>query len=136
MVPTAADFQARGRGHLPGLLGMEVLETVPGRCRIRLEAEQRLRAPNGYLHAGTVVALADTACGYGCASSLPAGATGFTTLELKCNLVGTVRAGSVVAEARMVHGGRSTQVWDATVSDESTGRPVALFHCTQFLLRP
>ena len=41
-------------------------------------------APNGYLHAGTVVALADTACGYGCIASLPDGASGFTILLAVC----------------------------------------------------
>ena len=135
MISTPAEFQAIGRDSLPGLLGMEVLEVEPGRCRIRLGADVRLHAPNGYLHGGTVVALADTACGYGCVASLPEGATGFTTVELKANFVGTVREGSVVTEARMAHGGRSTQVWDATVSEESTGRTVALFRCTQLVLR-
>jgi uncharacterized protein (TIGR00369 family) len=92
-----------------------------------------LLAPNGYLHAGTVVALADSACGYGCIASLPDGATGFTTIELKTNFLATALAGTIGCESRRVHAGRTTQVWDATVSDE-TGKPLALFRCTQLLL--
>lgn len=132
---TRENFQAIGADHLPGLLGLEVLDVESGRCRIRLQASSRLQAPNGYLHGGAVVALADTACGYGCVASLPEGATGFTTIELKTNFMGTVREGPVVAEATLTHGGRTTQVWDATVLDEERGRVIAVFRCTQLLLR-
>ena len=132
---TREAFQAFGADHLPGLLGLEVVEIAPGSCRIRLQAGPHLHAPNGYLHGGAVVALADTACGYGCVASLPEDATGFTTIELKTNFLGTVREGPVLAEARLAHGGRTTQVWDATVSDETGGKAIAVFRCTQLLLR-
>ena len=93
-------------------------------------------APNGFLHAASVIALADTSCGYGCQVSLPAGATGFTTVELKSNFMGTAMVGDVITcRAWLVHGGRSTQVWDAEVADES-GRTLALFRCTQMVLYP
>lgn len=104
-----------------------------GFLRSRLDVGLRHNAPNGYLHAATVVALADTSCGYGSRLSLPEGA-GFTTIELKANFLGTVREGGIACEARLAHGGRSTQVWDATVSDESTGKVIALFRCTQLVL--
>lgn len=129
-------FQGAGADYLPGMLGIEVLAVESGHCRLRMQAGKRLQAPNGYLHGGAVVAIADTACGYGCVASLPEGATGFTTVELKTNFMGTVREGPVVADARLAHGGRTTQVWDADVVDETTGRTVALFRCTQMLLRP
>jgi uncharacterized protein (TIGR00369 family) len=93
-------------------------------------------APNGFLHAASVIALADTSCGYGCQVSLPAGASGFTTVELKSNFMGTATAGDVIAcRASLVHGGRSSQVWDAEVADDS-GRTMALFRCTQMVLYP
>jgi uncharacterized protein (TIGR00369 family) len=91
-------------------------------------------APNGYLHAGTVITLADTACGYGCILSLPDGAVGFTTIELKTNFLRTALAGTIACEATRIHGGRTTQLWDATVADEE-GRTLALFRCTQLVLR-
>jgi 1,4-dihydroxy-2-naphthoyl-CoA hydrolase len=91
-------------------------------------------APNGYLHAATVIALADTACGYGCFGALPEDATGFTTVELKANFIRTVRSGTIACEARLAHSGRTTQVWDAVVTGDDE-RPLALFRCTQLILR-
>jgi uncharacterized protein (TIGR00369 family) len=104
-----------------------------GRVVLRLPVRPELLAPNGYLHAGAVVALADTACGYGCFASLPDGGTGFTTIELKTNFLGTARDGTLECEAVRVHGGRTTQVWDATVRDEGA-KTLALFRCTQLVL--
>jgi len=127
-------FNQIGEGYLPGLLGIVFLEVEEGRLVSRLEVAQRHHAPNGYLHAATVVALADTSCGYGCRLSLPEDASGFTTVELKSNFMGTVREGGIRCEARLVHAGRSTQVWDATVSSEASGKPIALFRCTQMVL--
>jgi uncharacterized protein (TIGR00369 family) len=100
---------------------------------MQLPLRPELLAPNGYLHAATVVALADSACGYGCIASLPEGSTGFTTIELKMNFLATVLEGTLHCESRRIHGGRTTQVWDATVTDEA-GKTLALFRCTQFLL--
>ena len=118
-----------GRHRLPGLLGVQVDEIEEGRARMHLPLREELLAPNGYLHAGTVVTLADSACGYGCIASLPEGATGFTTIELKANFLRTTLAGTLSCESRRAHGGRTTQVWDATVRDDA-GKTLALFRCT------
>jgi 1,4-dihydroxy-2-naphthoyl-CoA hydrolase len=126
----------RGTGRLPGLIGLDVLEAGEGRLATRLELRDELLAPNGYLHAATIVALADTSCGYGTFVSLPEGAEGFTTIELKTNFLGTILAGVITCEARLAHGGRTTQVWDATVADDDSGKPLALFRCTQLILYP
>jgi uncharacterized protein (TIGR00369 family) len=123
-----------GEGHLPGLVGVIVDEVTDSVARAHLDVAEKHWAPNGYLHAGTIVALADTACGYGCILNLPEGATGFTTVELKTNFVRSVRSGTIACEARLVHGGRTTQLWDATVTDPD-GRTMALFRCTQLILR-
>ena len=126
----------RGIGTLPGLIGIEILEAEKGWLASRLELREELMAPNGYLHAATIVALADTSCGYGTFVSLPEGAEGFTTVELKSNFLGTKREGVIGCEARLAHGGRTTQVWDATVYDEASGKTLALFRCTQMVLYP
>jgi uncharacterized protein (TIGR00369 family) len=128
------DLRAAGTDRLPGLLGVDVIAFEDGVVDARLELRPVHMAPNGYLHAGTVVTLADTACGYGCVLSLPDGATGFTTIELKTNFLRTATTGTLACEARLVHGGRTTQVWDAVVRDDSA-RTLALFRCTQLLLR-
>jgi len=125
--------EAAGR-FLPGLVGVEVDSVGDGVVRAHLDLREELLAPNGYLHAASVIALADTACGYGCLLGLPDGGVGFTTIELKTNFVRTACEGTITCEARLVHGGRTTQLWDATVSDGG-GRPLALFRCTQLILR-
>jgi 1,4-dihydroxy-2-naphthoyl-CoA hydrolase len=125
-----------GHGYLPGLIGIEMRDVARGRVRSRLAIRTEHLAPNGYLHAATVVAVADTSCGYGTLASLPDGAQGFTTVELKSNFLGTVLDGAIACEATLVHAGRTTQVWDATVTDEVTARVIALFRCTQLLLYP
>jgi 1,4-dihydroxy-2-naphthoyl-CoA hydrolase len=126
-------FKELGRDRLPGLIGIEVDEIEVGHVRMHLPLREELLAPNGYLHAGTVVALADSACGYGCIASLPDGASGFTTIELKTNFLGTALSGTLTCESKRIHGGRTTQVWDAAVKDES-GKTLALFRCTQLML--
>jgi 1,4-dihydroxy-2-naphthoyl-CoA hydrolase len=117
------------------LLGIQIDEIEHGRVRMRLPLRPELLAPNGYLHAGTVVALADSSCGYGCIASLPPEATGFTTIELKTNFLATALDGTLACESKLVHGGRTTQVWDARVADQD-GKTLALFRCTQLLLYP
>lgn len=124
------------QGRLPGYLGMEVTAAERGRVEARIEVRPEHLAPNGYLHAATVVALADTCCGYGTRLSLPEGATGFTTIELKANFLGTALEGAIACTARLVHGGRTTQVWDAEVRRVPGDRVIALFRCTQLLLYP
>ena len=133
---SVAQWQTFGHGYLPGLVRIEFGDIAPGRVTSRLAVRQELMAPNGYLHAATVVALADTSSGYGTVASLPEGARGFTTIELKSNFLGTVREGAIACEATLTHGGRTTQVWDARITDEATGRVIALFRCTQLLLYP
>lgn len=125
----------RLRSGLPGHLGLELVAVCPGFLCLALSIDERHMAANGYLHAGTVVTLADTACGFGCMANLPEGAYSFTTIELKSNFLRTATRGRLRAEAQLVHGGRRTQVWDATVYDEAQ-RTLALFRCTQMLLYP
>ena len=139
----AIEFEDRGRDLLPGLVGIEFDSIESGLVLSRLTVERKHMAPNGFLHAASVIALADTSCGYGSQVSLPAGATGFTTVELKSNFMGTASAGDVITcRAWLVHGGRSTQIWDAEVRERhpppnsDQGRTLALFRCTQMVLYP
>jgi 1,4-dihydroxy-2-naphthoyl-CoA hydrolase len=116
------DLRRAGERYLPGLVGVEVTSVEDGVVRARLPLREHHLAPNGYLHAAAVIALADTACGYGCILGLPDGATGFTTIELKTNFLRTARDGTIECEARLVHGGRTTQLWDAEVVDAEARR--------------
>jgi uncharacterized protein (TIGR00369 family) len=131
---TIEQLNQRGQGHLPGLIGIEFLTMEPGRLTSRLTLRPELLAPNGYLHAAAIIALADTTCGYGTFTDLPDGAENFTTIELKSNFLGTAREGGIACAATRVHSGRTTQVWDAQVTDETSGKMIALFRCTQMIL--
>ena len=140
-MPLRLDFtleaaNRRGDGFLPGLMGFRVTAFEEGRLDAALDIRPQWRAPNGYLHAATIVALADTACGYGCLAHLPIDATNFTTIELKTNFLGTARGGTIACVARAIHLGRTTQVWDATVVRKDDERTIALFRCTQMILYP
>ncbi len=131
-----AHFQRFGANFLPGHLGIEIIEVSAERVRASLAVTQRLLAPNGFLHAGTIVTLADTCAGYGCVRTLPPGASGFTTIELKSNHLGTALDGVIDCVATPAHSGRTTQVWDATVTHRESGKTIALFRCTQLVLYP
>ncbi len=133
---TREHFQSFGAAYLPGHLGVEILTVGRDLVESRMAVVKQVMAPNGYLHAASVVALADTSCGYGCLSALPEGAKGFTTIELKANFLGTALEGAILCRATPLHLGRSTQIWDAAVTVEASGARIALFRCTQMVLWP
>ena len=133
---TLEDFNRIGVGKLPGLLGIVITQVSGSEVRAELAINETHMAPNGFLHAGTVVTLADTCAGYGCIAHLPPGANGFTTIELKSNHLGTARDGTLAASAKPVHLGKTTQVWDTIVTHRETKRTLALFRCTQLILYP
>jgi 1,4-dihydroxy-2-naphthoyl-CoA hydrolase len=133
---TVETLNQRGRGRLPEMFGLRVMALEQGMVVAELDIRKDLLAPNGFLHAATVIALADTACGYGCIAHLPKGADNFTTVELKSNFLGTAREGTIDCVARPAHLGSTTQVWDATVKRHADGKAIALFRCTQMILWP
>jgi 1,4-dihydroxy-2-naphthoyl-CoA hydrolase len=133
---TLDKFTGRGQGRLPGLIGIRFTGIAENKIDAELDIRPELMAPNGFLHAATIIALADTACGYGCIAHLPKGAENFTTIELKTNFLGTARDGTIACVATPAHLGNTTQVWDALVSDRASGRKIALFRCTQLVIWP
>ena len=129
-------FNGIGAEQFPEHIGVTVTDLQEGRLTAHFTVKRHHHAPNGFLHAGSIVTLADTAAGYGCVAHLPEDASGFTTVELKANFLGTAREGEVECVAQAVHLGRTTQVWDATVTHRLTGKTIALFRCTQMVLYP
>jgi uncharacterized protein (TIGR00369 family) len=119
-----------------GALGIELVDLKHGAAVVKMTlSDHHLLHSGGLIHAGSVFGLADTAAGWGCLASLPAGVGGFTTIEGKANLTASAARGDVLtATAVMVHGGRSTQVWDVHIHRARGDRPVGLYRCTQMLL--
>jgi len=129
-------FHERQLGTLPDRFGVRVTALDEGRMAMQIEIAPWMMAPNGFLHAASVILLADTCAGYATVAHLPEGAKGFTTVELKSNFLGTARDGTLACIAKPAHLGNTTQVWDATVSRHADGKPIALFRCTQMVLWP
>ena len=122
---------------VPGLLGVETVEITSDRVVGQMNVTGPLIAGTGYLFAPAVIALADSLAAIGVGSSMPDGAQSFTAIELKANFLGSAREGErVVGVATSAHKGRTTQVWDCVVTNESTDRTIALFRCTQMILYP
>ena len=135
-IHSLAHAQQLALDHLPGLLGIRFTSLAQGEAHAELTLRPEIMATNGFLHAGTVVSLADTVAGYGCMASFPDGAENFTTIELKTNHVTTARDGTIACVAKLVHGGRMTQVWDATITHVETGKVIAYYRATQMILYP
>ena len=129
-------FNRFGCEHLPDYLSIAVLEVGQGFLLAQLDVKRQHMAPNGFLHAASVIALADTSAGYACLAHLPETAESFTTLELKANFVSSVREGLIRCEAKAVHLGRTTHLWEARVFNQTNARLMATFSCTQLLLQP
>ena len=136
MMTLAEKFNQRGAKNLPGHLGIHFTLIDETHTVADMPVTESIMAPNGFLHAGSVVTLADTCAGYGCLNNLPEGANGFTTIELKSNHLSSARDGVVDCTATLIHKGRTTQVWDATVTHRDTGKVMVLFRCTQMILYP
>ena len=121
----------------PGIVGVEILSCEAHEVTGRLDVGEEVVAGTGFLWAPVIVTLADWLCAAGTPRNMKEGAESFTTVELKTNFMGTVRqGGAIFGRARPVHVGRTTQVWDVEVSNEATGRTIALFRCTQMILYP
>lgn len=131
-----ARFAERGRDCLPGYLGIEMTSIAQGTGSSRMAVKALHFAPNSYLHAASIIALADSTCGFCTEAHLPESATSFTTVELKSNHLSTIRSGVAICVANSVHLGKRTQVWDAVVKDEASGKILALYRCTQMILWP
>ncbi len=130
----AAYFNQISKGHLPAHLGIEITEVAEGKMVGKMEIQSHLFAPNGFLHAGSLVSMADTIAGYATIAHLPEGGKSFTTLELKTSFLRAAREGAVIGQATPEHLGRTTQVWRVEIYSEVTQKKVAIFQCTQLIL--
>lgn len=131
---SVAQLNQANIGKLPEHLGLTVTEVSEGKVTGRFTVRPDLVSHTGYLLAGVGLTLADLLCAYGVSTVWPDQAKGFTTAEVKCNFVGTALEGQVEITATLVHGGRTTQLWDAEITSCTTGKRMALFRATQIIL--
>ncbi|MEZ4887392.1 MAG: PaaI family thioesterase [Chitinophagales bacterium] len=127
-------FNEKGQGTFPGLLGITIVHMEEGKTIGEMPVKKELFAPNGFLHAGSVVTFADTIAGYSTVSHLPEKAKSFTTIELKSNFMGTAREGILECESFAEHLGQTTHVWRVVVKHKESQKQIAIFSCTQLIL--
>ena len=114
-------------------LGIELVNYDDNKIKLKMKADNKLKAPNGYIHGGAITSLADTACGIATFLNIEEGQN-FTTIELKTNFISAASIGdSLLCEAILIHKGRTTQVWDAEIINESNSKNNSIFRCTQFV---
>jgi uncharacterized protein (TIGR00369 family) len=119
-------------GTFPGDLGIELTEITDEHVLGHMSVDRRHLHPMGYVHGGAWVAFADTVAAWGTLRHLPEGG-GFTTIELKINVISSAGAGDLLAAVgEPLHVGSRTQVWQVRVLKGE--RLAASFSCTQMVL--
>ena len=113
-------------------LGIEFVEVTPELVVARLAVTEKLVTVGGTVHGGTLMAFADTVGAAGTVANLQEGHR-TATLESKTNFIAGCRAGTVRAEARPIHKGRRTHVWETRITDEA-GRLLSVTTQTQIVL--
>lgn len=121
---------------LAGLLGISFDDVGDDEIKASMEISPLHLTPSGFVQTSVLLALADSACSIGCMANLPAGASGFLTIECKPNLLGTVRGGIINCIASITDREHASQTWEATISCQSSGRTIAQFHCAQHIIYP
>lgn len=113
-------------------LGIEFLEVAPERVRARLQVSDKLLTTTGTVHGGTLMAFADTIGAAGTVANLSEGQR-TATLESKTNFISGCRAGWITAEAKPIHKGKRTHVWETRITDEA-GKLLSVTTQTQMIL--
>jgi uncharacterized protein (TIGR00369 family) len=103
-----------GKQRLMQTIGAVLEGVAPGRVAVRLPFREDLTQQHGFLHAGTVAAVADSACGYAALTSMPAEAA-VLSIEFKVNMLAPAKGESIVARATVIRSGRTIVVCRADV---------------------
>lgn len=127
-------LNALSRDNFPAMMGIDIIHVEPGKLLAQMPVKPEFFAPNGFLHAGSIVTFADTMAGYASISHLPENGKSFTTLELKSNFIRATREGYLEGECTAEHMGRTTQVWRVIVKSKESQKKLAIFSCTQLIL--
>ncbi|MEM6806663.1 MAG: PaaI family thioesterase [Bacteroidota bacterium] len=129
-----SELNQLSEGNFPELLGIKITKIEEAKLKAEMPVKREFFAPNGFLHAGSIITLADTAAGYASLAHLPENGKSFTTLELKSNFIKATRKGMLECECKAEHLGRTTHVWRVNVYDQESRKKIAVFSCTQLIL--
>jgi uncharacterized protein (TIGR00369 family) len=142
MKPLDPDYAARvrtsfGRQQAMALLGAEMTEVGPGMTEIVLPFREELTQQHGFVHAGIITAIVDSACGYAALSLMPPG-VGVLTIEFKVNLLNPAAGIRFVARGQVVKPGRTIMVCTGEAvaeREDGTQQTVALMQATMMVVR-
>ncbi|MBM3846404.1 MAG: PaaI family thioesterase [Verrucomicrobia bacterium] len=126
-------FVRANSGRLTSVLKMKPLLARRNFVRMRMPWSRAASQAADALHGGAIAALADTCAAIGTIRLLPEGYTTVTS-ELKINFIDNIRSGAALAEARLLHCGRLTMVWEAKIYEERTRRLLAAASMTFVML--
>lgn len=138
--PQATSFEERvresfARQRLMTTIGARIQSVAPGEVVIELPFHDDLTQQHGYLHAGIVTSIADTACGYAAFSLMPEDAD-VLSVEYKINLLSPARGEKFIARASVKRAGRNLTVCEAEVfaitGDEE--KPIAVMLATMMAI--
>jgi len=139
--PSDSDFEARVRASFDrqafmATIGATLTRVEPGAIEIQLPIRPNLTQQHGFVHAGAVASIADSACGYAAASLSPAD-TGVLAVEFKINLMAPAAGDHLIARGRVIRSGRTLSVCQADVVAVSDGveKPVAILTATIMTVR-
>ncbi len=119
----------------PGHVGVSLSLCEADRVEGSLVVTEPVVAGTGFLWAPVVITLADWLCAAAMSANLNEDES-FTTVELKTNFLGSAKVGeTVTGVATPQHRGGSTNVWDVEVKNQDKDKVIALFRCTQMILR-
>jgi uncharacterized protein (TIGR00369 family) len=140
-VPPDANYEARVRASFERqqfmhTLGARLARVAPGEVEVELPAREALVQQHGFLHAGALATVADSACGYAALSLMPAGAA-VLSVEFKINLLAPAAGDRVLARGRVLRAGRTITVcWcEVTAYDGANERLVATMVGTMMTVR-
>ncbi|MCD6090812.1 MAG: hotdog fold thioesterase [Bacteroidales bacterium] len=121
------------KGTLIEVLGIEYLIVEPGYIKAKMPVDERTRQPYGILHGGASVALAETIGSIGSAVIMAGKNADVRGAGISANHVKAVKSGWVFGEARTIHVGKNTHIWDIQIKDEE-GDLVSTARLTNFIL--
>jgi 1,4-dihydroxy-2-naphthoyl-CoA hydrolase len=124
----SAEIATASRRGVVGLLGVEAVALGPERVELRIVVDERVHQAYGVLHGGVSALLAETAASFGGALAAPPGHS-VVGIELNASHLRPMREGVLTAVATLVRAGRTVQVWEISLSDES-GREICRSRCT------
>jgi uncharacterized protein (TIGR00369 family) len=117
--PADPNFDARVRASfakqpLMATIGAQVAEVSAGKVTLRLAFRADLTQQHGFLHAGTIASLADSACGYAALSLMPADAA-VLSIEFKVNMLAPAKGDALIARAEVIRAGKTIMACRADV---------------------